>query len=54
MRLNYLLTRFAFLLLVLWSAATINFFLPRLSGQDPIRERQIKQMLLGASIQAGF
>jgi peptide/nickel transport system permease protein len=28
--------------------------LPRLSGQDPIRERLIKQMLLGASIQAGF
>jgi peptide/nickel transport system permease protein len=54
MRLNYILTRFVFLALVIWSAATVNFFLPRLSGQDPVRERIIKQMLLGAAIQAGI
>lgn len=31
--------RLSFLLLVIWSAATITFFIPRLSSQNPIRER---------------
>ena len=31
--------RFLFLLLVIWAAATITFFIPRLSDKNPVRER---------------
>jgi len=34
-----ILQRLAFLLLVIWSAATITFFIPRISTRNPIRER---------------
>lgn len=29
---------------VVWSATTINFFLPRISGQNPVRQRILKQI----------
>lgn len=51
---KYLLRRVGFLLLVVWTAATVNFFLPRLSGQDPIRQRLIQQVQNGAAVQAGI
>ncbi len=35
----FLLKRFLFLILVIWSASTITFFIPRLSPRNPIRER---------------
>lgn len=35
----YTVRRVANFLLVVWAAASLNFFLPRLSGRDPIRER---------------
>lgn len=34
-----ILKRLAFLVLVIWAAATITFFIPRLSPRNPIRER---------------
>ncbi|MCY4412833.1 MAG: ABC transporter permease [Caldilineaceae bacterium] len=45
----YLLKRIVFFLLIVLTAATVNFFLPRLSGQDPIRERMIKQVQSGSA-----
>lgn len=39
MKLSYLIRRFLFFLLVMWSAATVLFFVPRLSPINPIRER---------------
>ena len=39
MSLLYLVRRVLFLLLVIWVAATITFFIPRLSQKNPIRER---------------
>jgi peptide/nickel transport system permease protein len=39
MSLTYLLRRIGFLLVVIWTAATIIFFIPRLSARNPIRER---------------
>lgn len=44
MRLNYVLRRVFFLFLVIWTAATINFVLPRLSGRDPIKEQMGMQI----------
>lgn len=39
MRLTFILKRLGFLLLVIWSASTIVFFIPRISPRNPIRER---------------
>jgi peptide/nickel transport system permease protein len=41
-------------LLIIWLAATLNFFLPRLSGQDPIRATLLQQAQLGGYVQAGI
>jgi peptide/nickel transport system permease protein len=48
---RYVLQRVGFLLLVVWVASGINFFLPRLSTQDPIRQRLIEQLKNGAGMQ---
>ena len=37
---NYIVRRVALFLVVVWAAASVNFFVPRLgSGRDPIREK---------------
>ena len=40
--------------LIVWLAATLNFFIPRLSGQNPVRERLLEQALLGGYMHAGM
>jgi hypothetical protein len=39
MRADYLLRRLAIFVVILWAAATFNFFLPRLAGVNPVEER---------------
>lgn len=39
MRFMFVLRRLLFLVLVVWSASTITFFIPRISSRNPIRER---------------
>ena len=39
MSLKMLVQRFLFLVVVVWSASTITFFIPRFSSRNPIRER---------------
>ena len=46
---GYLLKRIAFFLQVVWTVATVNFLLPRLSGQDPIRERKLRLVQSGSA-----
>jgi peptide/nickel transport system permease protein len=41
-------------LLIVWLAATLNFFLPRLSGQDPVRATLLQQAQLGGYVQVGL
>jgi peptide/nickel transport system permease protein len=53
-RADYLAKRFGVFLLIIWLAATLNFFLPRLSGQDPIRATLLQQAQLGGYVQAGI
>jgi peptide/nickel transport system permease protein len=53
-RVDYVLKRLGLLVLVVWLAATINFLLPRLSGQNPIREKLMQQALQGGYVQAGM
>ena len=51
---DYLAKRFGVFLLIAWIAATLNFFLPRLSGQDPVRAKLLQQAQLGGYVQAGI
>jgi peptide/nickel transport system permease protein len=39
MSIKLVIRRLLFLVLVVWSAATITFFIPRLSSKNPVRER---------------
>jgi peptide/nickel transport system permease protein len=54
MRADYVLRRIGFFLLIVWLAATLNFFIPRLSGQNPVRERLLEQAVLGGYVQPGM
>ena len=54
MSLSYLLRRVGVFLLIAWLAATLNFFLPRLTGQDPVRVKLLQQAQLGGHVQAGI
>jgi peptide/nickel transport system permease protein len=44
MTLNYFVRRVFFLIMVVWTAASINFILPRLAGRDPIKEQMLMQI----------
>src|SRR4051794_39383960 len=39
MSLRFVIQRLLFLVLVIWAASTITFFIPRMSNRNPIRER---------------
>src|SRR3954470_10383501 len=54
MRADYILKRFGIFLLIVWLAGSVNFFLPRINSQDPIREKLIQQSLIGGYIQSGM
>src|SRR5499433_973985 len=53
-QLSYVAKRCGVFLLIVWLAATLNFFLPRLSGQDPVRVKLLQQAQLGGYVQAGI
>ncbi len=40
--------------MVVWAAATFNFLLPRLGGQNPIRAKLVSQAALSGAVQAGL
>src|SRR6201982_3249404 len=50
----YIVRRFGVFLLIVWLAASLNFFLPRLSGQDPVRAKLLQQASLGGYVAAGI
>lgn len=50
----YIFRRILIFLAVVWAAATFNFFLPRLGGVNPIREKLVAQSSLSGSVQAGL
>lgn len=54
MQFDYVAKRCGVFVLIVWLAATLNFFLPRLSGQDPIRDKLLQQAQLGGYVQAGI
>ncbi|MFN8637060.1 MAG: ABC transporter permease [Chloroflexota bacterium] len=54
MPIDYVLKRVGFFLIIVWLAATLNFFIPRLSSQNPVRERLIEQAVLGGYVHTGM
>src|SRR5438477_5730011 len=54
MQAAYIARRFGVFLLIVWLAATLNFFLPRLGGQDPVRAKLLQQAALGGYVQSGI
>ena len=54
MQVSYIARRFGVFLLIVWLAASLNFFLPRLSGHDPVRAKLLQQAALGGYVQAGI
>jgi peptide/nickel transport system permease protein len=54
MKLDYVLKRVGIFFLTIWLAATVNFFLPRLGGGDPVRQQLVQQAAMGGSIQTGL
>src|SRR5579864_6447515 len=50
----YIVKRFLVFLLIIWLAATLNFFLPKLSGQDPVRAKLLEAASLGGYVHAGI
>src|SRR5215471_4300986 len=50
----YIVRRFGVFLLIVWLAATLNFFLPKLSGQDPVRAKLLEAAQLGGYVHAGL
>src|SRR5437879_11790989 len=53
MNTDYLVKRLGLFLLILWLASTVNFVLPRLGGQDPIRAQLGAQAAMGGNSQIG-
>jgi peptide/nickel transport system permease protein len=51
---GYIVRRFLIFLAVVWAAATFNFLLPRLGGQNPIRAKLVSQSALSGAVQAGL
>ncbi len=52
---SYLIKRVIMLFLIIWAAATLNFFLPKLApGRDPIREKLVQESTRGGYIQQGM
>ncbi len=54
MRLDYVVRRLLMFVVILWAAATLNFFLPRISGGDPIRSRLHQSAATGGAVQSGM
>ena len=54
MQVIYIVKRFAVFLLIIWLAATLNFFLPKLSGLDPVRTKLLQEAALGGYVHAGI
>ena len=50
----YIARRFGVFLLILWLAGSLNFFLPKLSGQDPVRTKLLQAAQLGGYVQSGI
>jgi peptide/nickel transport system permease protein len=54
MRADYILKRFGIFLLIVWLAGSVNFLLPRVNSQNPVREKLMQQAFISGYIQSGI
>src|SRR6201994_1406826 len=54
MQLGYIIRRFAVFLLIVWLGASLNFFRPKLAGQDPVRAKLLESAQLAGYVHAGI
>jgi peptide/nickel transport system permease protein len=50
----YLARRIAIFFLIVWLAATLNFFLPRIGGENPVAQKVMQMAALGGNLHAGM
>ncbi len=50
----YVARRVGTFLLIIWLAATLNFFLPRIGGENPIAQKLMQMAALGGNLHAGI
>ena len=50
----YIAKRVGTFLLIIWLAATVNFFLPRLGGENPVAQKLMQTAALGGNLHAGM
>lgn len=53
MRPDYILKRFLIFLFIIWAAATLNFFIPRMGSRSPIEDKLMTQAATGGYLQQG-
>lgn len=51
---GYLIRRLGLLVLVIWTAITINFLIPKMTPRNPLREKLLEQASRGGYIEEGF
>lgn len=51
---RYVLRRFGLLVLVIWTAVTINFLIPKMTPRNPLREKLLEQASRSGYIEEGF
>lgn len=51
---NFIVRRFFLLIVIVWSAATLNFFIPKLTPRNPLREKLLQEATRSGYIPPGF
>ena len=51
---HFIVKRFLFFIFIVWLASTVIFIIPRLSGQDPVKEKLLLEAQRGGAMQTGL
>lgn len=51
---SFVLKRFGMLLLIIWAAASLNFFIPKMTPRNPLREKLLQEATRSGYIPPGF
>ena len=51
---SFVLKRVLLLLMIIWTAATLNFFIPKITPRNPLREKLLEDASRGGYIPPGF
>src|SRR5687768_9229867 len=51
---GFVLKRVGLLLMIIWTAATVNFFVPKLTPRNPLREKLLQEASRSGYIPPGF